>query len=50
MYETINEQLRNRFYQNKDIQALLQKKEAQVLNEETTPFAAAQALLDKYFS
>jgi len=49
MYETINEQLKNNFYYNKDIQALLHKKEAQVLNEEVSSFAAAQALLDNYF-
>ena len=49
MYESINEHLRNHFYQNKKIQALLAQKEAQVLNEEISSFAAAQALLDAYF-
>lgn len=49
MYESINEQLRNHFYHNKHIQALLEKKEAQVLNDEISSFAAAQALLDDYF-
>ena len=49
MYESINEHLRNHFYHNKDIQALLAQKEAQVLNEEISSFAAAQALLDTYF-
>lgn len=50
MYESINEQLRNHFYHNKHIQALLEKKEAQVLNDEISSFAAAQALLDDYFN
>jgi LAO/AO transport system kinase len=49
MYETINDQLRNRFYHNKDIQKLLALKEQQVLRQEVTPFAAAQSLLDAYF-
>ncbi len=49
MYETINEHLRNHFYQNKVIQELIETKEAQVLNEEISSFAAAQALLDTYF-
>lgn len=49
MYESINERLRNHFYQNETIQALLKLKETQVLNEETTSFAAAQELLDTYF-
>ena len=49
MYESINEQLRNHFYHDKHIQALMEKKEAQVLNDEISSFAAAQALLDDYF-
>jgi LAO/AO transport system kinase len=49
MYESINEQLRNRFYHNEEIQKLLLLKEKQVLNEEISSFAAAQAALDKYF-
>jgi len=50
MYETINDQLKNRFYQNKDIQKLLVLKEQQVIRQEVTPFAAAQSLLDAYFN
>lgn len=49
MYESINEQLRNHFYQDPHIRELLEKKEAQVLNDEISSFAAAQALLDAYF-
>lgn len=50
MYETINERLKSSFYQDNDIQELLQKKEIQVLNEEISSFTAAQELLDKYFN
>ncbi|MDP4277501.1 MAG: methylmalonyl Co-A mutase-associated GTPase MeaB [Bacteroidota bacterium] len=50
MYETINEQLRNRFYQNKEIETLIRTKEAQVLDEEISPFTAAHSLLDHYFN
>jgi len=49
MYESINEQLRKRFYQNEQIQKLLAIKEKQVLNEEISSFAAAHELLTKYF-
>jgi LAO/AO transport system kinase len=48
MYESINEQLKNHFYQNDTIQSLLALKEKQVLNDEISPFAAAQFLLDTY--
>jgi LAO/AO transport system kinase len=48
MYESINEQLKNHFYQNDKIQGLLTLKEEQVLNDEISPFAAAQFLLDIY--
>jgi LAO/AO transport system kinase len=48
LYETINERLKNRFYQNKEIQDLLEIKKKQVLNDEISPFIAAQDLLDKY--
>jgi len=49
MYESINEQLRKRFYQNEQIQELLAIKEKQVLNDEISSFAAAHELLNKYF-
>jgi LAO/AO transport system kinase len=49
MYESINEQLRNRFYQNEEVQKLLTIKEKQVLNDEVSSFAAAQSLLEKYY-
>ena len=49
MYESINEQLRKRFYQNEDIQELLTIKEKQVLNNEISSFAAAHELLTTYY-
>ena len=49
MYETINEHLRNSFYQNPVIEQLLQKGEEKVLRGEQTSFAAAGELLKTYF-
>ncbi|MBO4498711.1 MAG: methylmalonyl Co-A mutase-associated GTPase MeaB [Bacteroidaceae bacterium] len=48
MYETINESLRNGFYNNPVIAEMLEKKERQVLEGELTSFAAAKQLLDLY--
>jgi LAO/AO transport system kinase len=49
MYESINEQLKDNFYNNKKIKACLLEKEQQVLNAELTSFTAAKKLLDTYF-
>ena len=49
MYETINEHLRNSFYQNPVIEQLLRKGEERVLRGEQTSFAAAGELLKTYF-
>jgi LAO/AO transport system kinase len=49
MYESINEQLRNRFYHDTEIRRFLDIKEKQVLNDEISSFAAAQAALEKYY-
>ncbi|MCE9105975.1 methylmalonyl Co-A mutase-associated GTPase MeaB [Bacteroides pyogenes] len=49
MYESINEQLRDSFYQDQRIQTLLQEKEQGVLRGNLTSFAAAKDLLDVYF-
>ena len=49
MYETINEQLRDSFYHNLRIEAMLQEKEQQVLQGNLTSFIAAKSLLDTYF-
>ena len=48
MYETINEQLRNQFYQNEKIEAAMAELENKVLKEETSSFLAAKKLLDLY--
>ncbi|MBD3725382.1 MAG: methylmalonyl Co-A mutase-associated GTPase MeaB, partial [Flavobacteriaceae bacterium] len=50
MLETINEQLKNRFYNHPEIIELLEQNKKAVQNNELSPFAAAQILLDKYFS
>jgi len=50
MYETINEQLRLNFYNNVDIRSKLSEAECSVLTGRQTSFAAAQQLLDLYFS
>ena len=49
MYESINEQLRNSFYNNDIIQERMSKAEERVLRGEMTSFTAAQILLDIYF-
>ena len=50
MYETINEQLRDSFYHNPQIEAMLTGKEKQVLQGNLTSFVAAKNLLDTYFA
>ena len=50
MYETINEQLRDSFYHNPTIEAMLTDKESQVLKGNLTSFVAAKSLLDTYFT
>lgn len=49
MYESINEQLKDSFYNNEKIKALLAEKEHKVLNADLTSFIAAKGLLDTYF-
>jgi LAO/AO transport system kinase len=50
MLETINEQLKNRFYQDTEISRLLETKKAAVLEHRLSPFEAAQELLEFYFA
>ena len=50
MMETINEQLKNHFYNHPDIIQLLEENKKAVQNNEVSPFAAAMNLLEKYFS
>lgn len=49
MYETINEHLRDHFYNNPQIAAMLAAKEKEVLSGQATSFTAAKKLLDTYF-
>jgi len=50
MYETINNKLHDSFYNNPEIDTMLNALEKDVLNDKTTSFEAARKLLDKYFS
>ena len=49
MLETINEQLKTNFYRNPEIINLLDSTKKAVQNDEISPFAAAQILLETYF-
>ncbi len=49
LLETINDQLKNHFYNNPEIYNLLELNKKAVQNNEISPFAAAQELLKKYF-
>ena len=49
MMETIDQQLRNHFYQIPQVRALLEQKELKVLNNEQSSFTAARDVLDCYF-
>jgi LAO/AO transport system kinase len=49
MMETINEQLKNHFYQHPEIAALLEQNKKAVEENQLSPFTAAMQLLSKYF-
>ena len=49
MVETINEELRNNFFRQPEIRALLEQKELRVLNNEQSSFTAAHDVLSRYF-
>ncbi|TDE29889.1 methylmalonyl Co-A mutase-associated GTPase MeaB [Flavobacterium ranwuense] len=49
MLETINEQLKTNFYNHPEIKKSLELNKKAVQNDEISPFAAAQLLLEKYF-
>ncbi len=49
MYETINECLRDSFYNNPLVSPVLAGEEARVLSGQVTSFSAAKRLLDTYF-
>ena len=50
MMETINEQLKNHFYNHPNIMQLLEENKKAVQKNEISPFAAAVKLLEEYFS
>ena len=50
MYETINEQLRLRFYSDTEVKRLLDIKQDMVLANQQSSFAAATDVLDYYYS
>jgi len=50
MYESINEQLKNGFYENPGIKTKLPGYETKVLNDEISSFVAARELIDLYRS
>ena len=50
MHETIRESLRNGFYNDPEIAARLNEYEQQILGGQQTSFAAAQKLLNLYYS
>jgi LAO/AO transport system kinase len=49
LLETINDQLKNNFYNNPEIIQLLKENKKAVQNNEVSPFAAANLLLKSYF-
>lgn len=49
MYETINEQLKNNFYQSQQIKGIIPGFEQKVLKGEMSSFVAASQLLDFYY-
>ena len=49
MFETINESLRNHFYNNPEIEKMLADKEMRVLNNMQSSFTAAKDVLDHYY-
>lgn len=49
MYESINEQLKNHFYENETVKKSLKEAERKVLNSEISSFTAAKEILDSYF-
>ena len=50
MYETINEKLKQSFYQNNNLKDKINEYESKVLNDEISSFEAAKKLLNIYFN
>jgi LAO/AO transport system kinase len=49
MYETINEELKNRFYHSTQVSTMIKWIEHEVTHNKLSSFAAAQKLIDVYF-
>jgi LAO/AO transport system kinase len=49
MLGTINEHLKNHFYNNKEIIELMSELEQRVVDDKISSFVAAQNILDYYF-
>ena len=49
MFESINEQLRNHFYNDPEVEAMLGRYEARVLDNRLSSFVAAKDILDFYY-
>ena len=49
LLETINEQLKQNFYNQPEIEILLEQHKKAVQNNEISPFVAAKIILDQYF-
>ena len=49
MYETINERLRDKFYNDPDVEVMLRLNEQRVLDNRMSSFIAARDILDFYF-
>jgi LAO/AO transport system kinase len=50
MYETIDQNLKDSFYNNPDLKKMIDKYDKEVLEDKISSFKAARTLLDKYFS
>jgi LAO/AO transport system kinase len=50
MRQSIDEALRNDFYHQPEIAAMIEIKELEVLNNKKTSFSAARELLDYYYN
>jgi putative protein kinase ArgK-like GTPase of G3E family len=48
LFETIDENLKNRFYFQKGVRHLLEQAKKEILSGETTPYIAAQKILVHY--
>ena len=49
MLETINDFLKDNFYSNKNITALIPKIQKEILEDKLSSYMAAQKLLDAYY-